>query len=137
MPMRWTGTAVGLLVATLIQSSVGLADDPFGLADDRAATTEDQVELLERAIEDQLDITEGRALAPSKSSVDPFQTGRELAITGRRLDTLKTWQPQNQTVPLLERQLDRAQRPLSTGRPPPVQRDPLPPSRRLGAFSRR
>jgi hypothetical protein len=116
--MRFLSATVGLLLA--IPGAAGSA--------------EDQVELLERAIEYELDVTEGRALAPPRGSADLFQPGRQLRITGRRLDTLKTLAPQNEAIPLFERQLDRLQRPLSTGRPPPVQRDPLPPRRGIADF---
>lgn len=113
---------IALFAIVLLRGSIAVADD--------------QPELLERAIEHDLDTIESGVLAPPGSSADLFRPGRELRITGRRLDTLKTWTPQDESIPVLERHLDRLERPLPTKRPPPVDRDPLPPRRSIVDFGR-
>jgi hypothetical protein len=72
----------------------------------RAEDIEDQ----ERIIEHDLDRLESRTGDQRQGTIQKRQTETDLRITDQRLRTLKTREPGDEDVPVLERQLDRVQR---------------------------
>lgn len=97
--------AIGLcLIGALLGSSSLRAED---------------VETEERIIEHQLDTTEGRVLRDSQRPLERSQMERDLGASEQRLRSFKTRQPGAESVPLFERQLDRANRPARVRAPQP------------------
>jgi hypothetical protein len=74
------------------------------------ATNAQDVEDQERIIEHDLDRLESRTGDPRQGTIQRRQTETDLSITDQRLRTLKTREPGDEDVPVLERQLDRVQR---------------------------
>jgi hypothetical protein len=72
-----------------------------------------------RDIDLQLDLEQSRVNARSTSAIQQRQTARDIALTGQNLNTLKTTAPQQRSIPLLERKLDRVSRPTGA-----ISRDP-------------
>jgi hypothetical protein len=74
------------------------------------STRAEDVEDQERIIEHELDTLESRAGDERQGTIQKRQTETDLRITDQRLRTLKTREPGDDDVPVLERQLDRVQR---------------------------
>jgi hypothetical protein len=72
-----------------------------------------------RGIEHNLSLEQSRVNARSTSAIQRRQTTRDIAVTGQNLNTLKTAAPQQRSIPLLERRLDRVSRPTGA-----ISRDP-------------
>jgi hypothetical protein len=66
---------------------------------------------LARDIEHELSLEQSRVLSRSATPAQRQQTTRDIGVTRRNLDTLKTRVPQANPIPLLERKLDRVSRP--------------------------
>jgi hypothetical protein len=64
-----------------------------------------------RGIEHELSLEQSRVNAHSTSAIQERQTARDVQLSGQRLNTLKTQAPQQRSIPLLERRLDRVSRP--------------------------
>jgi hypothetical protein len=72
-----------------------------------------------RDIEHELNLEQSRVNARSTSAIQRRQTARDVQLSGQNLNTLKTAAPQQRSIPLLERKLDRVSRPTgSIGRDP-------------------
>ena len=98
--------AVGVcLIGTMLGSASCLAED---------------VETEERIIEHQLDTTQGRVLRDSARPIERSQVERDLGASEQRLRSFQTRQPGAESVPLFERQLDRASHPARIGAPQPT-----------------
>jgi hypothetical protein len=74
------------------------------------STRAEDVEDQERIIEHDLDRLESRAGDQRQGTIQKRQTETDLRITDQRLRALKTREPGDEDVPVLERQLDRVQR---------------------------
>jgi hypothetical protein len=74
------------------------------------ATRAEDIKDQERIIEHDLDRLESRTGNPRQGTIQSRQTETDLSITEQRLRTLKTREPGDEDVPVLERQLDRVQR---------------------------
>ena len=72
-----------------------------------------------RGIEHNLSLEQSRVNARSTSVIQRRQTTRDIAVNGQNLNTLKTAAPQQRSIPLLERRLDRVSRPTGA-----ISRDP-------------
>lgn len=72
-----------------------------------------------RGIEHELSLEQSRTNARSASELQRRQTQRDVQVSGQRLNTLKTTEPQQRSIPLLERRLDRVSRPTGA-----LSRDP-------------
>ena len=72
-----------------------------------------------RDIEHQLSLEQSRVNARSTSAIQQRQTARDIQLSGQNLNTLKTAAPQQRSIPLLERRLDRVSRPTGA-----ISRDP-------------
>jgi hypothetical protein len=72
-----------------------------------------------RDIDHQLNLEQSRVNARSTSAIQERQTARDISLTGQNLNTLKTAAPQQRSIPLLERKLDRVSRPTGA-----ISRDP-------------
>lgn len=72
-----------------------------------------------RGIEHELNLEQSRVNARSTSEIQRRQTERDVQLSGQRLNTLKTEAPQQRSIPLLERRLDRVSRPTGA-----ISRDP-------------
>jgi hypothetical protein len=83
---------------------VGALLGPAGLLADDVATEE-------RIIQHQLDTTQSRVLRDSARPLERSQVTRDLDASEQRLRSLKTRRPNAEATPLLERQLDRLNRP--------------------------
>jgi hypothetical protein len=88
-----------------------LGPAPLLLAEDEDIQTE------ERIIEQQLDNAQSRVLRNSPRPIERSQLNRDLGASEQRLRTLKTREPRAEAVPLLERQLDRLNRPARVRSP--------------------
>jgi hypothetical protein len=68
-------------------------------------------------LDDQLDNLESRVNQRQRREqrTRDLLTDQDLGVSERRLNTLKTREPRNGRIPLLERQYDRIRRPLSPG----------------------
>ena len=64
-----------------------------------------------RDIEHELSLEQSRVNARSTSAIQQRQTARDIQLSGQNLNTLKTAAPQQRSIPLLERRLDRVSRP--------------------------
>jgi hypothetical protein len=64
-----------------------------------------------RGIEHDLSLEQSRVNARSTSAIQQRQTARDIQLSGQNLNTLKTEAPQQRSIPLLERRLDRVSRP--------------------------
>jgi hypothetical protein len=64
-----------------------------------------------RDIGHELSLEQSRVNAHSTSAIQERQTARDVQLSGQRLNTLKTQAPQQRSIPLLERKLDRVSRP--------------------------
>lgn len=82
----------------------------IGLVACGTAQTEEPVD-EERIIEHRLDTTQSRVLRDSDRPIERSQVERGLDAAEQRLRSLKTRAPQAESIPLLERQLDRLNRP--------------------------
>jgi hypothetical protein len=67
----------------------------------------------------QLNLEQSRVNARSTSGIQQRQTARDVQLSGQNLNTLKTAAPQQRSIPLLERKLDRVSRPTGN-----ISRDP-------------
>ena len=72
-----------------------------------------------RGIEHELSLEQSRVNARSASEIQRRQTRRDVQLSGQRLNTFKTQSPQAESIPLLERRLDRVSRPTGA-----ISRDP-------------
>lgn len=72
-----------------------------------------------RGIEHELSLEQSRVNARSASELQRRQTRRDVAVSEQRLRTFKTTEPQQRSIPLLERRLDRVSRPTGA-----LSRDP-------------
>jgi hypothetical protein len=72
-----------------------------------------------RGIEHDLSLEQSRVNARSTSAIQQRQTARDIQLSGQNLNTLKTAAPQQRSIPLLERRLDRVSRPTGA-----ISRDP-------------
>ena len=72
-----------------------------------------------RDIEHELSLEQSRVNARSTSAIQRRQTARDIQLSGQNLNTLKTAAPQQRSIPLLERRLDRVSRPTGA-----ISRDP-------------
>ena len=96
---------IGLcLIGTMLGSASLLAED---------------VETEERIIEHKLDTTQSRVLRNSERPIERSQVERDLGASEQRLRSFKTRQPGAESVPPLEGQLDRLNRPARISPPPP------------------
>jgi hypothetical protein len=84
-----------------------------------AEDIERQLRDAARGIEHDLSLEQSRVDARSTSALQRRQTQRDVQLSGQRLNTLKTTAPQQRSIPLLERKLDRVSRPTGT-----LSRDP-------------
>jgi hypothetical protein len=66
---------------------------------------------LARDLEHGLNLQQSRVGARSATPLQRYQTGQDVQLSRRNLDTLKTRQPQAGRIPLFERRLDRVSRP--------------------------
>jgi hypothetical protein len=78
---------------------------------------DDDIQTEERIIEQQLDNAQSRVLRNSPRPIERNQLNRDLGASEQRLRTLKTRAPRAEAVPLLERQLDRLNRPARVRSP--------------------
>lgn len=76
-----------------------------------SASVAEDADTEERIIELQLDTTQSRVLRDSERPLERSQVRRDLGASEQRLRSLKTRQPDAGSIPLLERQLDRLNRP--------------------------
>jgi hypothetical protein len=90
-----------------------------GLSSPLAQDIDRQLRDAERGIEHDLSLEQSRVNARSTSAIQERQTARDVQLSGQRLDTLKTRAPQQRSIPLLERRLDRVSRPTGA-----ISRDP-------------
>jgi hypothetical protein len=72
-----------------------------------------------RGIEHELNLEQSRVNARSSSAIQRRQTARDIQLSGQNLNTLKTAAPQQRSIPMLERKLDRVSRPTGD-----ISRDP-------------
>jgi hypothetical protein len=72
-----------------------------------------------RGIEHELNLEQSRVNARSSSAIQRRQTARDIQLSGQNLNTLKTAAPQQRSIPMLERKLDRVSRPSGD-----ISRDP-------------
>jgi hypothetical protein len=72
-----------------------------------------------RGIEHDLSLEQSRVNARSTSGIQQRQTARDIQLSGQNLNTLKTEAPRQRSIPLLERRLDRVNRPTGA-----ISRDP-------------
>jgi hypothetical protein len=72
-----------------------------------------------RDVERELNLEQSRVNARSTSAIQRRQTARDIQLSGHNLNTLKTAAPQQRSIPLLERKLDRVSRPTGD-----ISRDP-------------
>jgi len=79
----------------------------------------EDVETEERIIEHKLDTTQSRVLRDSERPIERFQVERDLGASEQRLRSFKTRQPGAESIPPLERQLDRLNRPARIRAPEP------------------
>ena len=84
-----------------------------------ASLAADDVETEERIIEHKLDTTQSRVLRNSERPIERFQVERDIGASEQRLRSFKTRQPGAESVPPLERQLDRLNRPARIRPPQP------------------
>jgi hypothetical protein len=84
-----------------------------------ASVWAEDVETEERIIEHELDTTQSRVLRNSERPIERSQAERDLEASEQRLRSFKSRQPGAESVPPLERQLDRLNRPARIRPPPP------------------
>jgi len=72
-----------------------------------------------RILEHRLDTTESRVLRRSERPLERSEVERDLGASEQRLRSLKTREPNLEGVPVLERQLDRLNRPPTIRQPNP------------------
>jgi N-acetylmuramoyl-L-alanine amidase len=85
-------------------------EDELGLRSPLAADIDRQLR-TSRDIEHELSLEQSRVNARSASALQHRQTSRDVQLSEQRLNTLKTGEPRARSIPLLERRLDRVQRP--------------------------
>ena len=73
----------------------------------------------ERRIEHELSLEQSRVNARSASALQRRQASRDVQVSEQRLRSFKTASPQEPSIPLLERRLDRVSRPTGA-----ISRDP-------------
>jgi hypothetical protein len=73
-----------------------------------------------RILEHQLDTTQSGVMRDSERPLERSQVERNLGSSEQRLRSLKTREPDLGGGPVLERQLDRANRPARIGAPQPT-----------------
>jgi hypothetical protein len=122
-------TAVGVLLLSTALSATAFADNDRELLGvlleqdrrPRSTLANDINRQLRtaRGIEHELSLEQSRVNARSASALQRRQTTRDIALTGQNLNTLKTAAPQQRSIPLLERRLDRVSRPTGD-----ISRDP-------------
>lgn len=78
---------------------------------------DEDIETEERVLEQQLDSAQSRVLRNSPRPIERSQLNRDLGASEQRLRSLKTREPGAASVPLLERQLDRLNRPARVRSP--------------------
>lgn len=71
--------------------------------------------LLERRLEHDLERLPSRTVARPEGKIPERRLGRDLDASEQRLRTLKTRRPNASSLPLLERRLERLQRPTRLG----------------------
>ena len=94
---------------------IGLAGALLGPAP--LLAEDEDIETEERILEQQLDSAQSRVLRKSPRPIERSQLNRDLGASEQRLRSLKTREPGAASVPLLERQLDRLNRPARVRSP--------------------
>ena len=94
---------------------IGLAGALLGPAP--LLAEDEDIETEERVLEQQLDSAQSRVLRNSPRPIERSQLNRDLGASEQRLRSLKTREPGAESVPLLERQLDRLNRPARVRSP--------------------
>jgi hypothetical protein len=119
---------IGALLLSIACCTMALAQErapPGAMLDDTprlgSPLTQDIDRQLDtaRGIEHDLSLEQSRVNARSTSSLQRYQTERDIQLSRQNLDTLKTEAPQAGSIPLLERRLDRVSRPTGA-----ISRDP-------------
>jgi hypothetical protein len=121
-------TVIGALLLSVAWCATGVAQEreiPRAILDDEPrlssplALDVDRQLRAARDIEHELSLEQSRVNARSTSNIQRRQTARDVQLSGQRLNTLKTEAPQERSIPLLERRLDRVSRPTGA-----ISRDP-------------
>jgi hypothetical protein len=122
-------TAIGALLLSVAFCATGLAQEralPRASMEEGAPLPRSPLALdidrqldAARGIDHQLNLEQSRVNARSTSGIQQRQTARDIALTGQNLNTLKTAAPQQRSIPILERRLDRVSRPTGA-----ISRDP-------------
>jgi hypothetical protein len=121
-------TVIGALLLGVALCATALAQErarPRATVDEGAPLSSPLAQDIDRElraardIDRQLSLEQSRVNARSTSAIQGRQTARDIALTGQNLNTLKTAAPQQRSIPLLERRLDRASRPTGA-----ISRDP-------------
>ncbi len=113
------GWALLLAPATLAGDIEQSGAPPFGDVEHLGVPSLRGIVPEERIIEHQLDTTESRVLRRSQRPIEQEQLKRDLGAAGQDLSTFKTQHPNAAATPLLERQLDRLNRPARIIQPGP------------------
>jgi hypothetical protein len=130
---NWGMPAIGTVIGTLLLSvaicAAALAQerDLLGVRQNQdesrlrspLAAEIDRELRTSRNIEHELNLEQSRVNARSASALQRRQTSRDVQLSEQRLNTLKTEEPRARSIPLLERRLDRVQRPSGA-----ISRDP-------------
>ena len=96
---------------------IGLVGALLGPTQLLAEDEDEDIETEERILEQQLDSAQSRVLRNSPRPIERSQLNRDLGASEQRLRSLKTREPGAESVPLLERQLDRLNRPARVRSP--------------------
>jgi hypothetical protein len=122
-------TAIGALLVSVAFDAAALAQDralPRASLEEGAPLPRSPLALdidrrldAARDIDHSLNLEQSRVNARSTSAIQRRQTARDVQLSGQNLNTLKTMAPQQRSIPLLERKLDRVSRPTGA-----ISRDP-------------
>ena len=121
-------TVIGALVLSVVICAPASAQErelPRAILDDGPrlssplALDVDRQLRTTRNIEHDLSLEQSWVNARSASAIQRRQTARDVQLSGQRLNTFKTQSPQAEPIPLLERRLDRVNRPTGD-----ISRDP-------------
>ena len=114
-------TAIGALFVSVAFDAAALAQDralPRASLEEGAPLPRSPLALdidrrldAARDIDHSLNLEQSRVNARSTSAIQQRQTARDIQLSGQNLNTLKTAAPQQRSIPLLERRLDRVSRP--------------------------
>jgi hypothetical protein len=121
-------TIIGALLLSAALCATALAQErdlPRAILDDEPrlssplALDVDRQLRTARGIEHELSLEQSRVNARSTSGIQERRTARDAQLSEQRLNTFKTETPRARSIPLLERRLDRVNRPTGA-----ISRDP-------------